>query len=154
MPYSNQRSIVAPPFWTKASKNERRRVQKMANKHERLGVWPYEFFFAGNVRDVGRYANPFLNLSCSQGVCQRVFATWQNDKRFRLAMHESSDIEGSGSARFCLAPSGDGFGWQLMKIVMLGGCVPIIIQPRLRQPFDTLLPYHNFSLSLDVGDIT
>ena len=47
----------------------------------------------------------------------------------------------------CLAPSGDGWGIRLAKSV-LSGCVPVIIQPSVRQPFDDLLNYSKFALVL------
>ena len=152
VPCADDRSIVVPPFWTRADKRSIARVQAKARRHERLGSWPYELFFTGNVRAARPYINPWLNLTYSQGVRQALFASWHNYSRFQLASREPTDNV-YASARFCLAPSGDGFGWRLMKIMMLGGCVPLIIQPHIRQPFDSLLPYDNFSLRLAPRDI-
>jgi hypothetical protein len=36
---------------------------------------------------------------------------------------------------------------------MLTQCVPVIIQPNVTQPFEELLPYHEFSLRLTKEDI-
>ena len=41
---------------------------------------------------------------------------------------------------------------RLSKAMILG-CVPLIIQPKVRQPFDELLPYAKFSVTLDITDI-
>ena len=153
MPCADDRSIVVPTFWTRVSRSFQRRVQKVASRHEQLGSWPYELFFSGDVRSEAPYVNKFLNLTYSQGVRQSVFAHWRNSSRYWLGRRHGPSDNAYGSARFCLAPSGDGFGWRLAKIVMLGGCVPLIIQPRVRQPFDTVLPYHNFSITLEKRDI-
>lgn len=41
---------------------------------------------------------------------------------------------------------------RLSKAMILG-CVPLIIQPKVRQPFDELLPYEKFAVTLDISDI-
>ena len=56
-------------------------------------------------------------------------------------------------ARFCLAPSGEGFGCRLPEYMIRGGCIPIIIQPSVIQPFADVLPYHQFSLRFRFEDI-
>ena len=55
-------------------------------------------------------------------------------------------------ARFCLAPNGEGFGNRLSK-AMLQGCVPLIIQPNVRQPLDDVLPYDDFALVVGAEQI-
>ena len=54
-------------------------------------------------------------------------------------------------SKFCLAPSGQGWGIRLVKAV-LGGCLPLIAQPLVEQPFEALLPYELFSLRLGYGE--
>ena len=86
-------------------------------------------------------------------------------------------------SRFCLAPSGDGWGDRLQKSVR-AGCVPVrmhfemfapaiaghhpcvsasgvlsfppvqvIVQPGVLMPFEELLPYHRFSLRYGAAEI-
>lgn len=55
-------------------------------------------------------------------------------------------------ARFCLAPSGHGFGVRI-SYAMVTGCVPVIIQDGVRQPLDDVLPYWRFSIRLPQADI-
>ena len=55
-------------------------------------------------------------------------------------------------SRFCLAPSGEGWGDRLVR-AMAAECVPLIIQDSVRQPFDDLLPYDRFSVRLKTADI-
>lgn len=36
---------------------------------------------------------------------------------------------------------------------MMVGCVPVVVQEHVFQPFEDLLPYEDFSLRLDNGDL-
>jgi hypothetical protein len=54
---------------------------------------------------------------------------------------------GPHPCRFCLAPYGWGWGVRLSQII-LAGCVPVIIQPHVFQPFEDLLDYSQFSVRL------
>ncbi|KAL1521204.1 hypothetical protein AB1Y20_022755 [Prymnesium parvum] len=56
------------------------------------------------------------------------------------------------SSRFCLCPSGWGFGWRL-HLALAALCVPVIIQPLVRQAYDDLLPYDAFALSLNASAV-
>ena len=47
-------------------------------------------------------------------------------------------------SKFCLAPSGHGWGMRTGKNAVLG-CVPLIAQPFVVQPYEMLLPYETFS---------
>ncbi len=49
--------------------------------------------------------------------------------------------------RYCLAPYGWGWGIRLSQII-LSGCVPVIIQPHVFQPFEDLLDYSQFAIRL------
>jgi hypothetical protein len=49
--------------------------------------------------------------------------------------------------RYCLAPYGWGWGIRLAQ-VMLSGCVPVVIQPHVFQPFEDVLDYDAFSVRL------
>ena len=55
-------------------------------------------------------------------------------------------------SKFCLAPAGHGWGIRIVH-AMASGCVPLIIQDGVHQPFDDVLPYHEFSLRLPQSDI-
>jgi hypothetical protein len=49
--------------------------------------------------------------------------------------------------RYCLAPYGWGWGIRLTQMVLLG-CVPVVIQPHVFQPFEDVLDYDAFSVRL------
>jgi hypothetical protein len=55
-------------------------------------------------------------------------------------------------SKFCLAPSGHGWGIRIVH-AMAAGCVPLIIQDGIHQPFDDVLPYHEFALRLPQSDM-
>jgi hypothetical protein len=55
-------------------------------------------------------------------------------------------------AKFCLTPAGHGWGIRIVH-AMATGCVPLIIQDGVHQPFDDVLPYHEFALRLPQADI-
>jgi hypothetical protein len=55
-------------------------------------------------------------------------------------------------SKFCLSPAGHGWGIRIVH-AMATGCVPLIIQDGVHQPFDDVLPYHEFSLRLPQADI-
>ena len=55
-------------------------------------------------------------------------------------------------SRFCLAPTGGGFGDRLTQ-AMRYGCVPLIIQPNVTQPLEDILPYETFSLRVGLDDV-
>ncbi|KAG2439616.1 hypothetical protein HXX76_004968 [Chlamydomonas incerta] len=57
-----------------------------------------------------------------------------------------------GSAKFCLAPYGHGWGIRLTHALM-HGCVPVIIQDRVRQPWEDLLHYPDFSIRVSKAEL-
>jgi len=87
----------------------------------------------------------------SQQVRQLVYIHHSNRPRFMIKQGwMSNDV--LRESRFCLAPSGFGWGMRLARL-MLMGCVPLIIQPRTQLPFEDLLPYDTFSLRLENTEI-
>lgn len=70
-----------------------------------------------------------------------------------MACGEGFGAQKEASSVFCLAPSGLGFGVRLYHAIFYG-CIPVIIQDNVTQPFeDDLLPYHLFSLRVKEDDI-
>ena len=96
---------------------------------------------------------PLLNTShCySQGVRGEVFA--HHEGRAGFCLHRSlprAEVrERMRRSRFCLAPSGEGFGCRLPELMIRGGCVPVIIQPAVIQPHEAVLPYDEFALRFE-----
>ncbi len=64
-----------------------------------------------------------------------------------VASRAESPDTNTPSRRYCLAPYGWGWGIRLSQII-LSGCVPVIIQPHVFQPFEDVLNYNAFSVRL------
>ncbi|KAG2425771.1 hypothetical protein HXX76_013396 [Chlamydomonas incerta] len=56
------------------------------------------------------------------------------------------------AAHFCLAPYGFGYGIRLSEAVSWG-CIPVVIQDMVYQPFEDFIPYEEFSVRLPHRDI-
>ncbi|GFR40151.1 hypothetical protein Agub_g707, partial [Astrephomene gubernaculifera] len=55
-------------------------------------------------------------------------------------------------SKFCLAPMGGGWGIRLSKAMLLG-CVPVIVQDHIYQPFWDVVPFEDFSLRISRHDL-
>ena len=146
---TDERSIVTPSYGFSASALDteivRDVVRSLPKDADGYPVYPYLLSFAGGIRskDAPMY---------SQNVRQLVHA-WYSENNDRFSITEGlAPIDIFGLSKFCLAPSGDGWGVRLAKSLIVG-CVPLIIQPSVRQPFDDLLNYSEFALTLEAGDI-
>ena len=157
---ADKRSIISTPFGTSApSPADALAIRQVADRHEKNQSWMWELSFAGGIggpggSDDAPSSMAMLDGLCagggcySQGVRQEVWVRFQDAPRFNLNSGAASDTSVYGDSRFCLAPSGDGYGLRLHKAVLIGGCVPVVIQPHVRQSFDELLPYEDFSLTV------
>jgi len=94
----------------------------------------------------------------SMGMRQRIFHMWggQPGMSARISVYNHSARGGflklMRSSQWCLATAGDGWGTRLAEAV-LAGCVPLIAQPAVLQPFEDVLPYEYFSARLDAEDV-
>ena len=117
------------------------------------------FFFAGTVlmEDDAQRADPlgypWTRDHYSQGVRQRVWATYQNKSGYSITDGYLENMpESMRNSRFCLAPTGYGWGNRIIW-AMLTGCVPVIISDGVMQPFEDVLPYDEFSVRVAEADI-
>lgn len=113
---------------------------------QRQGRWECELFFAGALQH-GRFSPMY-----AQQVRQAVHDHHINRSGFCLHIPMDKGNLAPASmiykSRFCLAPMGHGFGDRL-QMAMRHGCVPLIVQPGVVQPLDDILPYEEFSISID-----
>ncbi|KAG2492559.1 hypothetical protein HYH03_009221 [Edaphochlamys debaryana] len=56
------------------------------------------------------------------------------------------------TSKFCFAPYGYGFGNRLVQAVHTG-CIPLIIQDGVHQPFEDEMPYEDFAVRLPMRDL-
>uniref|UniRef100_A0A061RCH4 Exostosin-like glycosyltransferase n=1 Tax=Tetraselmis sp. GSL018 TaxID=582737 RepID=A0A061RCH4_9CHLO len=89
-------------------------------------------------------------LHYSHGVRQAAFLMFGDRSKYpNFRFYESGGTpEDMYRARFCLAPSGGGFGNRLY-FIMAHGCIPVIIQPDIAQPWEELLDYDGFAVVLE-----
>ena len=109
------------------------------------GEWQCELFFAGDPGTDSRRGPTY-----SQGVRQAVFRQHSSSKGFCL--HRKAPEALFRASRFCLCPTGAGFGARLTSAIR-NLCVPLIIQPNVTQALESVLPYERFSLRLELGDV-
>lgn len=146
--YHPLRDVVTPPLlpyggmyaWDTYVERLKSRNNPLPNRTEL-------FFFAGGFRpDDPEYA----------GGTREVLAKWVpiwNDPEIQVVKGSVGDYEETlRSSKFCLAPYGHGWGLRIVS-AMVCGCVPIIIQEHVYQPFEDLLPYEEFSIRLNNDDI-
>ena len=103
-------------------------------------------FFAGDARPTDPHY--------SQGVRQRLFQLFNNtaatDILFARRVPDMDRV--MRSSKFCLAPTGHGWGTRL-GLAMVNGCVPVIIQDGVHQVYDDLLPYDAFSVRIPQAEL-
>lgn len=98
--------------------------------------------------------------SYSQGMRQALYLQHGDDnggraRGFRIINHSVPEAELRRlveATRFCFAPSGHGWGMRMGKSVWYG-CVPLVAQPFVVQPFETELPFADFSVRASLEDI-
>jgi hypothetical protein len=93
----------------------------------------------------------------SHGVRQSVVQLFANETDFLVyTVNPGSSHASYGSdlahSQFCLAPSGAGWGIRLAE-VMVEGCIPVIVQDNVTQPWEEMLPYDRFSLRVKEADL-
>ena len=142
--HSPHKDIVVPPLYLGS-----RRVAGRTGETNR----PFLLSFAGGIWGYNnRLHRGKKNLSYySQGMRQTIFMRHAHDPHMHIVDHAAPDTIFDRS-EFCLAPSGGGFGIRLLKTVALG-CVPLIAQPYVLQPFEDLLQYDEFSLRAGHKDV-
>lgn len=89
------------------------------------------------------------------GGTRQLIAEWVNkwnDSGIVFRDHVDNYPEAMRGSKFCLAPYGHGWGIR-MNFIMTTGCVPVIIQENVFQPFEDVLPYEEFSIRLNNEDI-
>jgi len=105
------------------------------------------FFFVGGVQQG--------DLKYSGGARQALYKHLHTINYTDVLVHEGrrDDYETLFlRSKFCVTPYGYGWGLRL-SIAMMHACIPIVIQDHVYQPFEELLPYHEFSVRLAVRDI-
>eukprot|EP00955_Chlamydomonas_euryale_P045560 353182-Chlamydomonas_euryale.AAC.52 len=113
------------------------------------------FFFAGGVRP----ENTHYSGGVRQAIAEMLKQTFNVDKLDGqyddvVFIHGSTDNyrELYNTTKFCLAPHGSGFGIRL-SIAMVHGCIPVIIQDHVYQPYESIVPYDEMSVRIAKSEI-
>ena len=95
----------------------------------------------------------------SQGMRQALWLRYGNEagRSAGIFLHNRSLptrelLRVATESRFCFSPSGHGWGMRTGKNAMLG-CVPLVAQPFVVQPYETELDYARFSRRADWEDL-
>jgi hypothetical protein len=145
--FKPERGIVLPPniWWLKHA------VSAMYGPAARRPEPPRTtlLFFAGSTKVTWRNDPRY-----SQGVRQYLFKRYGNGSVPDVVMVEKvPDMAASMRAsKFCLAPLGIGWGIRLSH-AMASGCIPVIVQDFVHQPYDDILPYEVFSLRVPQSEL-
>ncbi|KAG2488191.1 hypothetical protein HYH03_013185 [Edaphochlamys debaryana] len=102
-------------------------------------------------------------MEYSQGVRQAIHALFgpggkhhangsQPRPDYYVASASHTAVDDMQRAKFCLAPSGFGWGIRLIN-AMLAGCVPVIVQDHVYQAFWDVLPYEEFAIRISRPDL-
>eukprot|EP00899_Mesostigma_viride_P013090 jgi/Mesvir1/21782/Mv04178-RA.1 len=145
-PLFERGGVVRPAYWADPAHT----TGEAPRRHP-----PFDtlLFFAGasGLPNSGPHSN--TGIQYSHNVRQRVFQLFEGAPGVELSRRRVPDYAGAlVGAKFCLAPSGAGFGIRTIDAVIMG-CVPVIVQDNVEQPFEDYLPYERFSVRLNESQI-
>ena len=118
-------------------------------------AWKHLLIHAGGVygpAGVRQSRTGWRRSRYSQGVRQELYEAYPGCGSTACVSEHRLPEAAFTAAKLCLAPTGEGWGVRLGKSV-LAGCVPLIGQPLVAQPFESTLDYPTFSRRLDHGDV-
>jgi len=148
--HSPHKDVVVPPY------GDMQFADAMdPDVHERFEL---TLLHVGGIWGAGNHGSRKISFY-SQGMRQALYLRFGDDRgdpygfwiqnrsmRSELLAHKTRH------SKFCLAPSGHGWGMRTGKNAVLG-CVPLIAQPFVVQPYEMLLPYERFSRRVEFEDI-
>lgn len=101
-------------------------------------------FFAGSWKDKKAYADRRAIADAMAG---------REREGIHVVEHDGGFYEKNfASSTFCIAPTGSGWG-RRVNMAMQWGCIPVIVQDNIEQPFSDILPYDQFSVRVPKADI-
>ncbi|KAG2498002.1 hypothetical protein HYH03_004261 [Edaphochlamys debaryana] len=115
-----------------------------------------QLFFAGRICGDGEAP---VNGSCgssrhdySAGTRQRVAKHHWNRTGFNISTHTTAYTHGLQTHKFCLAPTGGGYGKRSV-LALIMGCVPVTVTDHVYQPFQPEINWSDFSVHVPEADI-
>ncbi|KAK3263506.1 hypothetical protein CYMTET_27689 [Cymbomonas tetramitiformis] len=111
------------------------------------------FFFGGDVRLNNEIRDSAGELMYSHGVRRKAYNFLRDVEGFTIVNGRVPDYKTRlHTTRFCLAPTGAGWGIRIVEVIM-GGCIPVVIADNVTQIFEELLPYDTFTVRVAEKDI-
>ncbi|KAK3266060.1 hypothetical protein CYMTET_25293 [Cymbomonas tetramitiformis] len=124
----------------------RRRLMQQAGFSKAEKPRDLILFFGGSIK------RPHSPHQGGFPVRQQVYELFHEKAGYMIQPDSNMYEEAMSSSKFCLAPAGDGWA-HFMTQAVLHGCVPVIIQDGILQPWEEILPYQNFTVRVSESDI-
>ena len=148
--HSPHKDVVVPPYGDVQFVDAADPDSEEAFDHTLLHV--------GGIWGAGNHGTRRISFY-SQGMCQALYIRFGDERGTRhgfwiqnRSMRSALLAHKTKHAKFCLAPSGHGWGMRTGKNAVLG-CVPLVAQPFVVQPYEFVLPYERFSRRIDFEEI-
>ena len=150
--HAPHKDVVVPPYGDlQFTDNEPATAMQGGFEHSLLHV--------GGVWGAGNHGTRKISFY-SQGMRQALYLRFGDNAHGANAgiwirnrsMSKAQLTHKTAHSKFCLSPSGHGWGMRTGKNAVLG-CVPLIAQPFVVQPFEMLLPYELFSKRVAFEDV-
>lgn len=142
--YHPLRDVVMPPRVDLAGVTARDTYDPGRVKDPRTTL----MFFAGAIRPDDKEYGGGARILLTEWMSK-----WKEGHGIELVEGSVPDYdERLRRSKFCLAPYGRGWGIRIVS-AMVTGCVPVIIQEHVYQPYEEVLPYEEFSVRLNNADI-
>ncbi|GIL62228.1 hypothetical protein Vafri_16503 [Volvox africanus] len=145
--------VMSPYFKAKVAKIQdlRTRLEQPGGLEAFIAKKDVLFFFSGDIR----HNEPEYSGGVRQALSLLLSNNSYPDVVFKggymmLGGHEYEDL--LARSKFCMAPYGHGFGIRLTHALM-HACVPVIIQDKVRQPFEDILHYPDFSIRVSKAEL-
>lgn len=135
-----EHGVVAPPSDDRTEAYARLTYGSGALKEERTTT----LFFAGTIG----LQFPLYSM----GVRQAIYNLYKDKPGYEIHERVGDAAAEMRKSKFCLCPSGSGWGIRLVQ-AMSNGCIPVIIQDQVHQPGDDVLNYAEFSLRVPRADV-
>ena len=148
--HAPHKDVVVPPYGD---------VQFVdARNEEQDGAIEYALLHVGGIWGAGNHGARRLTFY-SQGMRQAIYMRFGDERGLpynfwiqNRSMRSGLLAHKTKHSKFCLAPSGHGWGMRTGKNAVLG-CVPLIAQPYVVQPYEMVLPYEEFSRRISFEEV-
>ena len=155
--HAPHKDVVVPPYGDVQFTSTPPPDMPLASS-ERRAPFEHTLLHVGGIWGAGNHGTRKISFY-SQGMRQALYLLFGDERGAKHGMWiQNRSMQSAQLARktkrskFCLSPSGHGWGMRTGKNAVLG-CVPLIAQPYVVQPYEMLLPYEHFSRRIAYEDV-